>query len=136
MFNKLVPKKVTHNDFWARYLFKLEISGNIPSTSHVETPKDLEISSLSSKSEEEKIDKIENSDPSDPEVVSLSDATEKKKVEQSEKLHENLPSSASSDIDDWEKDLDIDDIDITEEEMAKALEDADKEEWDIDLEDI
>ena len=136
MFNKLVPKKVTHNDFWARYLFKLELSGNIPSTTHVETPKDLEVSSLSSKSEEEKSEKVENSDPSDPEVVSLTEVTAKKNSGATEKLLENLPSSASSDIDDWEKDLDIDDIDITEEEMAKALEDADKEEWDIDLEDI
>ena len=132
MFNKLVPKKVNHNEFWARYLFTLEKADCVPETKHVEAVDIETISDTSSPPNGEQVQSEnpaeplkDSSGPSDLEIISTSDAKELKKAKSSEN------SCASSNIDDWEKDLDIDGLDITEEEMAKALEEVD-EDWDLD----
>jgi hypothetical protein len=132
MFNRLVPKSVNHNDFWARYLFVLEKAGLVPETKHVESHEEnLDIEESTSSLEpvehpeiENDVEIIENPNAksvSDPEVISVPKCTD-----------ENAESSIESDIDDWEKDLDIDGLDITEEEMTKALKEVDDEDWDLD----
>lgn len=116
MYNKLVPKKANHNDFWARYLYRLELEGLVPDTDHVHAPDELELSTASMSALSE-TDKQESSSPeSEPLEVVKKDEIKK------------IADSDEDDMDDWEKDLDLD---ITEEEMNKALAEVD-DDWDLE----
>ncbi|CBY35522.1 unnamed protein product [Oikopleura dioica] len=116
MYNKLVPKKANHNDFWARYLYRLELEGLVPDTEHVHAPDELELSTASMSALSE-TDKQESSSPeSEPLEVVKKDEIKK------------IADSDEGDMDDWEKDLDLD---ITEEEMNKALAEVD-DDWDLE----
>lgn len=117
MYNKLVPKKANHNDFWARYLYRLELEGLVPDTDHVHAPDELELSTASTGTVLSETDKQESSSPeSEPLEVVKKDEIKK------------IADSDEGDIDDWEKDLDLD---ITEEEMNKALAEVD-DDWDLE----
>lgn len=155
MYNKLVPKKVTHHEFWARYLYMLEQADCVPETTHVQA---VDLESVSNSSGSPDADQIQSdltdqiqsdvtnkpsdtdyklkisSNPSDLEIIS---STEQYETTEHETIKPTVAiSGSSSNIDDWEKDLDIDGLDITEEEMVKALEEADEEDWDLDLDDV
>ena len=147
MYNRLVPKKVNHNEFWARYMFKLEQTDSVPETKHVETQEvdsvesvgqTPEVSESEATSEDHAVCGTGEKSPvtSDPEIISATEAESTKDLSKEVKEVKKSDDALGSDIDDWEKDLDIDDLDLTEEEMAKALAEADKEDWDIDLDDL
>jgi len=152
MYNRLVPKKVNHNEFWARYMFKLEQTDSVPETKHVETQEmETPAESLEETPEASESEATSDESPvcvtgekspvtSDPEIISATEAEATKDLSKDHtadvKDAKKSDDALESDIDDWEKDLDIDDLDLTEEEMAKALAEADKEDWDIDLDDL
>ena len=97
-----------------RYLYRLELEGIVPDTEHVHAPDELELSTTSALSE---TDKQESSSPeSEPLEVVKKDEIKK------------IADSDEGDMDDWEKDLDLD---ITEEEMNKALAEVD-DDWDLE----
>ena len=99
-----------------RYLYRLELEGLVPDTEHVHAPDELELSTASMSALSE-TDKQESSSPeSEPLEVVKKDEIKK------------IADSDEDDMDDWEKDLDLD---ITEEEMNKALAEVD-DDWDLE----
>lgn len=100
-----------------RYLYRLELEGLVPDTDHVHAPDELELSTASTGTALSETDKQESSS-ADSEQLEVVKKDEIKKIADSDE----------GDIDDWEKDLDLD---ITEEEMNKALAEVD-DDWDLE----
>ena len=93
------------------------MEGLVPDTDHVHAPDELELSTASIGTAISETDKQESSSPeSEPLEVVKKDEIKK------------IADSDEGDIDDWEKDLDLD---ITEEEMNKALAEVD-DDWDFE----